>query len=209
MAYKPAASSSKYYDFRDRTRSMLKQLNDWWRDWSKTYPQACKTFVPDLKTTITKDSEGLIFPSLLQYDSIWTAHTVCLYDTARILLLYIWSKFAPHLDHDEQALILDEPNNTPLLGITSDMTGLAHEIIRTSEYCHEPSHRFVGTFCVVLPQDTAYACLCPESREARFLARQGARFFGGVLNGRVQAMETENSCGLPGLLTEASSACRN
>jgi len=189
---------------------MLKQLNNWWLDWRKSHPHACKTFFPDPKLTITKDSEGLIFPTLLQYDSIWTAHTVCLYDTARILLLHIWNKLARYLKTgEEEEFMLSKPNDTPLLGITSDITGLAHEIIRTSEYCHEPSHRFVGTFCVVLPQDVAYACLCPQSREARFLARQGARFFGGVLNGGVQGMETENSCGLPEALTEASSACRN
>lgn len=203
------ASSSEGFDLRQETKGLLDLLNDWWREWSNSHSQSCQTVSPDPSTTMTKDSAGLIFPTLLRYDSIWTAHTVVLYDTARITLLTMWNILSRDSHQPLEVPRLTEPNNTPLLGISSDITGLAHEIIRSLEYCHETSWRFVGTFCVILSQDVAYSCLRPESRESKFLTRQGGQFFDGNIGGLIGGTKgvSPSDRGLPTAWTEAASAC--
>lgn len=151
-----------------RTQLLIEALNAWWRYWVDKHPAACQEHFPSLESTSTRDSEGLLFPSLLRFSDVWDAHAVCLYNIARILLLHIWINL-PQQSVPDATFLLDEANDTPLLGISSDIKGLAHEIVRAYEYCHDDSRRFVGTFCIILPQDIAYECLDPNSREARFL----------------------------------------
>jgi len=203
------AGSSECSGHRREIEGLLDHLNDWWREWSSTHSQSCQAVSPDPSITITKDSAGLIFPTLLWYDSIWTAQTVCLYDTARIILLTMWEILLRGLNVPLEVPMPTEPNDTPLLGISSDITGLAHEIIRSLEYCHEESWRFIGTFCVILPQDVAYSCLRPESREKKFLARQGSQFFDVIISGLIGGMEGKppSDCGLPMPWKGVASAC--
>lgn len=77
-----------------------------------------------------------LFPNLtiLEYDMLWTAFTVCIYDAIRILLLQLWDtvQLLPILRQTiDHSVLLDVPNRTALLGITSDIKGLACEILRS------------------------------------------------------------------------------
>ena len=58
------------------------------------------------------------FPTLLEYDTLWTAFTVCTYDTMRIWLLQLWYMLRLFPNSNEttnQGVILDVLNRTALL----------------------------------------------------------------------------------------------
>lgn len=57
-----------------------------------------------------------------------------------------------------------------MLGISSDKTALAHELLRVFDFCYEKSGGFMGTFCVVTVLDEAYGALKKGSREANWVA---------------------------------------
>ncbi|RDW62344.1 hypothetical protein BP6252_11777 [Coleophoma cylindrospora] len=168
----------------------FRDINKWWQQWEAHIADSCEEVTTDPKSTIMVDEDGILFPTLFEYKNFFTAYTTCIYNAVRIQLLLLWeilTRAAPHTA--EPQLGLDEPNNTPLLGITSDARGLAREIFQSLEYCHLQSKHHFGTFCLLFPVDFAYGSLGLNSRESRWLlgnnATEFARFGGyepGTMN---------------------------
>lgn len=201
-------------ELRSTLEHAFEYLNAWWREWISNHPHACEEYPANPTCTTTHDSRGLMFPTLLRYSTIWHAHAISLHATARLLLLHIWTRALPQATRDLSDVVLDEPNSSPLLGISSKVTGLAHEVIRSIDYCQEQSRRFVGTFCVILPQDIAYGSLDPASREARALTGGGpCAFFESKERACLEVGELQHTSRVPkpawapGLLARDPSAC--
>ena len=136
-------------------------------------PRACKQVYPSLASTMMIDVNGFLFETLLHYDSFWTAYTVCIHNSIRILLLELHqalSQIHPQPPDHELAIPSVEPNpTTPLLGIINDSEGLAKEIMRSMEFCYLQSNHYLGTFCLLFPLDFVYRSLDKASQEARWL----------------------------------------
>lgn len=81
--------------------------------------------------------------------------------------------FPNSMQAEEQDVVLDLPNRTALLGITSDIKGLASEILRSLEYSYGKSRRFVSTFSFFFIQDVAYGCFDKGSKEAMWVIEHG------------------------------------
>jgi hypothetical protein len=167
-------------DLKRRVNASLEELNCWWQYWMPTDPAYCQEVFIDTETTLyTKDASGVIFPSILVYDELRTGYIVCTYNAARILLLEALknaSQPPPTLKSDEYISMLDNNNNNnnnntqgPLLGISSDILGLAGEIFRSAEYLHTRSDDFMVSFKSMFIFDIAYSALDPESRKAKWL----------------------------------------
>jgi hypothetical protein len=159
-----------FTQLRAQVAASLEELNTWWYQWEANHPQAA-TEVPSYQST----SEPL-FPTLLEYDILRSAYTVCTHNTMRILLLQIWQMLQPFHDSLASAnpeVILDVPNRTALLGITSDIQGLACEILRSLKFCYGKSRRFTITFAFLFIQEVTYGCFDKESEEAKWVAAQG------------------------------------
>ena len=144
----------------------LEELNAWWRQREEEHAQIV-TVVASPRAT----GEPL-FPTLLEYDMLWTAFAICTYDAIRILLLQLWNTlqlFPNSIQTTDQPVVLDMPNRTALLGITSDTKGLACEILRSLTYCYGKSGRFISTFSFLFIQDVAYGCFDRDSKEAKWV----------------------------------------
>ena len=160
----------EYSQIRAQVATSLEELNIWWRQWEAEHPQPATEVISHRST-----SEPL-FPTLLEYDSLWTAFTLSIYDAMRILLLQLWHKlqlFPNPIQTTDQGVVLDIPNKSALLGITSDIKSLACEILRSLKYCYGKSRRFVSTFTFLFIQDVAYGCFEPGSKEAIWVAEHG------------------------------------
>ena len=140
------------------------ELNTWWHHWEAEQTQ------PASEVTSHHDTSESVFHTLLEYDTVWTAFTVCYYDAMRILLLQL--RHILRLFPGPK-IILDMPNPTPLLGITSDTKGLAREILRSLKYCYGKSQRFIYTSSFLFIQDVAYGSFDEYSKEAVWAARHG------------------------------------
>jgi hypothetical protein len=120
----------------------LEELNTWWLEWGTEH---------GLHATEVPAPQAISQPPFhtsLEYDTLWTAFIVCIYDSMRILLLQLWHMLQsfPSLEQTvDRGIVLDMPNGTTLLGITSDIQGLACEIIRSLKYCYDKSRRFIST----------------------------------------------------------------
>jgi hypothetical protein len=117
-----------------------------------------------------------LFPTLLEYDTVWAAFTICTYNAIRILLLQLWQMlqlYPSSVQKINPTVVLDIPNRTALLGITSDSRGLACEILRSLTFCYRKSRRFVSTFTFLFIQEVAYGCFDQDSREARWVTQHG------------------------------------
>lgn len=166
----------------------MNDLDAWWRDWARYISGFCWEITPNLSTTIVRDIDGLIFPTLLEYSGLQEAYTVCAYDAARILSLQnleIIQRAVPennsNISIPHSPLIVARPESQsnelyhnegssyPLLGLSSDTRSLAHEILRTVEFCSVTSHQFLGSFACPFILDVAYSCLEEDSRAARWL----------------------------------------
>lgn len=141
----------------------IEELNGWWREWEVEHRNAAAEI-------ITRGGSPL-FPSILEYKTPWEAFTICIYDVMRILLLELWE--ALRLSSNFHLLVLDETNGTAFLGITSDIKGLACEILRSLGYSYRLSRRFVYTVSFLVISDVVYGCFDPDSREARWLVEHG------------------------------------
>jgi hypothetical protein len=147
----------------------FKGLNTWWRRWEVERLQAAIE-VPSRHLT-----SNPIFRTLLEYDTLETAYEVCLYNTMRILLLHLWNTLqlfpnsTPSMGTD---IVLDMPNQMVLLGISSNATGLACEILRSLRYCYGKSRRFLFTFSFLFIQEVAYGCFDEGSKEAKWMTTQ-------------------------------------
>ena len=144
----------------------LAELNTWWRNWVAVPSRQA------LEVPLHHVTGCYPFPSLLNYDSPWTAFGTCLYDAMRILLLQLCNslQLVPRLG---EAIILDEQSSTVFLGITSDARVLACEILRSLTYSYRMSRRFIFTCSFIIIQDTAYGCLDGDSDEALWAAQHG------------------------------------
>jgi hypothetical protein len=166
-------------DLKRRVTASLEELNCWWQYWMASKlgnPEFCQEILLDTETTLyTKDANGVIFPSILVYDGLRTGYTVCTYNAARILLLeaiVMLSQTPSPLNSNDYLSMLNTNNNNnqgPLLGISSDVSGLAREIFRSAEYLHIKSDEFMVSFTSMFIFDIAYSALDPESREAKWL----------------------------------------
>jgi hypothetical protein len=101
----------------------------------------------------------------------------------RIFLLQLWHILQPppnSIQTTDQGVILDMPNGTALLGITSNTKSLAREILRSLTYCYGKTRRFVNTASFLFIQDIAYGCFEEGSKEAMWAAGHGWAKFGKV-----------------------------
>jgi hypothetical protein len=162
---------SGYSDIRIQVATSLNELNFWWSHWEEENAHTA-TEIPLYPTTMPA-----IFTTLLRYDRIDTAFTVCIYDAMRILLLQLWQMLERHRNPLEatynQGIILDQPNKTALLGITSSIKGLASEILRSLEFCYGEFPRFIYSVSFLFIQDVAYGCFDKGSEEAIWIADHG------------------------------------
>jgi hypothetical protein len=160
----------EYSQLRTQVATSLEELNAWWCQWEAEHTR------PATEVTSHQATSEPLFPTLLEYDMSWTAFTVCTYDAIRILLLQLWHmlQLSPNsIQTTDQGVVLDMPNGTVLLGITSDTKGLACEILRSLKYCYGKSRRFISTFSFLFIQDVAYGCFDQGSKEARWVAAHG------------------------------------
>jgi hypothetical protein len=151
-------------------------LNSWWSGWISQNSNSATVVMSDEKLLIirTRDAEGVLFPTILQFDNLSNAYTVILYDALRILLLQASEKLLTLTPFDTQELIICHeqiPPNGPLLGLSSDVKALAREILRSMDYCYVQSGKFIGTYCILLSLDIANGCFDEDSREARWLSK--------------------------------------
>jgi hypothetical protein len=179
-ALSKAPNTSKIERLHDDIYSSICDLDSWWRDWIKTNPRSCKEVVTDPGNNVISDANGPLFATHLVYDKLWTAYITTTYNAARILLLQATKSVTRLLPvsarHPTQSNSLkDDPNTTPLLGISSDSRGLALEILRSMQYCSDQSGRFLGTFAAVFILDVAYSALERDSREAIWLWGKGVK----------------------------------
>jgi len=160
----------EYSNLRTQVAASIEELNSWWHKWEAEHAQGVIE-VPSSQTT----SEPL-FSTFLEYDTMWTAFAACNYDVMRILLLQLWNmlqRLPSSIPTIDQHVVLDMPNITALLGITSDIKSLACEILRSLKYCYGQSHRFVYTFSFFFIQDVAYGCFDRSSKEAIWISEHG------------------------------------
>jgi hypothetical protein len=168
-------------DLANRVMKSVLELNSWWRQWIIDNPKLCREVKPNPKTTVTVDAEGPLFATILQYNKLWDAYTLFSYICARLFLLHILRTLTPVYEDFSAILgypddfVLDEPNNTPLLGITSDMIALGHELLHSFDYCYAYSGGFMGSFCVVTVLDAGFGALMPGSREANWVLEMSER----------------------------------
>ena len=162
-------------NLRTRILASVITLNKWWREWLEERSYNCVEIPVDMTTPNTADMDGPLFSHILMFSDFWTAFEVCGHNTARILLLQMLRSIPDSSSHWRTlGALLDETNISPLLGISSDITGLAHEILRCMDFCQAEQHKATGTFCVLLPTRVAYQSLNKDSREARWLWRRSA-----------------------------------
>jgi hypothetical protein len=160
----------EYSQLRTQVAISLEELNAWWRQWEVDHAQ------PAIEVTSHQVTGEPLFPTLLEYDMPWTAFTVCNYNAMRILLLQLWHMLQPIsglTQTADQDVVLDMPNSTALLGITSNIKGLACEILRSLKYSYGKCRRFIFTSSFLFLQDTAYGCFDQDSQEAVWVARHG------------------------------------
>ncbi|EPE32962.1 hypothetical protein GLAREA_05974 [Glarea lozoyensis ATCC 20868] len=149
----------------------LQQLDTWWKYWIRLNPYPCREFAIDSDSTLyTKDAEGVIFPTILVYNGLNTAYTLCTYNATRMLLLKLQETFPRSHAHPTGFESPNDPHSqVPLLGLSSDYQGLAYEIFRSAEYLHVESDQFMVSFTSMFIFDIAYSALDPKSREAKWL----------------------------------------
>lgn len=168
---KSLSQELEYSQLRAQISMSLEELNTWWHQREAEHSLTA-TEMPS-HMVICKP----LFPTLLEYDMVSTAFMVCTYDAIRILLLQLWHMVQPFPNSVQSignnGVVLDMPNTTPLLGITSDTKGLACEILRSLTYCYRMSRRFISTFTFLFIQDVAYGCFDRDSKEALWVARHG------------------------------------
>jgi hypothetical protein len=164
-------------------QATIRTLDSWWKDWSRMYPQVCQEIPVTPEDAFMIDSTGIVFATKLIYNNLWIAYTVCNYDVARILLLQILQRIAEakrsvfptpvHGNNDstqrEHLGEAVENSQSPLLGITSDIKGLAHEVFRSIDYINSQSRHFMVSFTSLFIFDVAYYALDARSREAQWL----------------------------------------
>lgn len=151
----------------------LHDMDHWWIGWMKYNPEACYKVNTDLKATLTADATGPLYPTVLRYSSLWAGYMVCTYDCMRILLLFILQQIPlppQELCVYSQGLLADPFNESPLLGISSDIQGLAREVLQSFDYCYEQSGGFMGTFCIVCIFDQVAQSLNWSQREIEWLS---------------------------------------
>ncbi|KFY20334.1 hypothetical protein V491_03798 [Pseudogymnoascus sp. VKM F-3775] len=166
-------SNLKYTPLKYQVAASLNELNTWWHHWEAEQTHHISEVTPHLDTSET------IFHTLLEYDTLWTAFTVCYYNAMRVLLLQLWHMLEPYHGPD---VILDVSNGTVLLGITSDIKGLGCEILRSLKYCYGKFQRFIYTSSFLFIQDVAYGCFNKGSKEALWAARHGWAELGSLGN---------------------------
>ena len=147
----------------------VKELNTWWCQWEANHSQAVR------KAPSHPATNDQFLPTLLEYDTLRTAYEICFYNTVRILLLQLCKTFQLFPNQNpgtDSAIILDIPNPTILLGISSDSPGLAREILWSLKYCYGKSRRFVFMFSFLFIQEVAYGCFAKDSEEAEWFISQ-------------------------------------
>ena len=154
------SNEAEYHNLATQVSTSFGELNTWWRKWEINHANAA--------TETTAPSKSSAFSTILEYKTLWDAFTICIYDVVRILLLQLWEALRPSTN--VTLFTLDEPNDTVLLGISSNFKGLACEILRSLGYSYRRSRRFVYTSSFLVISDVAYGCLDRDSREARWLA---------------------------------------
>jgi hypothetical protein len=148
----------------------LQELNSWWQQWEAHHTR------PASEVALHQGTGEPVFPTLLDYDMPWTAFTTCTYNAMRILLLQLSNTLQLTVYPDpgiRQDFVLDIPNSTALLGITSDIRGLAYEILRSLTYSYRMSRRIIFSCSFFFIRDVAYACLPRGSKEAKWVVRHG------------------------------------
>jgi hypothetical protein len=172
-------TGTRILDIKGRVFASLRDLNFWWKDWLQNNPEPCQEYPTKPENIFTKDASGIVFSTLLQYSGLGTAYTVCTYNATRILLLKILQRiseaekqtFCPtSYNSVAESNLQEEPSNkqTPLLGISSDIEGLAHEIFRSIEYVNIQTQHFMTSFANFYLLDIAYSALDTRSREAEW-----------------------------------------
>jgi hypothetical protein len=112
----------RYSQIRSQVTTSLEELNTWWQKWESKHAQSA------WEVTSNRESNQLLFPTLLEFDRLWSAFEVSTYNAIRILLLQLWNRLqlvASPIEETTQKIVLDIPNGTVLLGISSDIKGLA------------------------------------------------------------------------------------
>jgi hypothetical protein len=167
------------FELKRRVVASLEELNCWWKAWLQSNPTPCREVSPDPKDTTTKDASGFVFSTVLQYNDLWTPYSVCTYDATRILLLQILQRisqvedqasYPPNWNTSHEPSPQEEVNGkTPLLGLSSDIVGLSHEIFRSIEYLNRQAQQYMINMSGLFIFDVAYSALATDSREARWL----------------------------------------
>ncbi|PQE10552.1 Fungal transcriptional regulatory N-terminal protein [Rutstroemia sp. NJR-2017a BVV2] len=167
----------------EEVQASIRTLDSWWKTWSRMYPHICREIPVTPEDAFMTDSTGIVFATKMTYDNLWIAYTVCNYDVARILLLQILQRiteakesvfpppFYGSIDSTQHEHLCEAVENkpSPLLGITSDIKGLAHEVFRSIDYINSQSRQFMVSFTSLFIFDVAYYALDARSREAQWL----------------------------------------
>ncbi len=161
---------------RSKVFQLFTDLNSWWSGWISQNSNSATVIALDAKeiNIRPRDSEGVLFPSILHFDNLWNAYTLILYDAVRILLLQASQKLLALTPLNAEELIVFHDQiqpNGPLLGLSSDVEALAREILRSMDYCYVQSGKFIGTYCILLSLEIAYSCFEDDSRAARWLSK--------------------------------------
>jgi len=160
----------------ERVALSLNELDNWWSGWIAANPQACDEIQSTSDSTVMVDDDGPLFPTILRYSSLSVAYLVCTHNCGRILLLYVQRCLGilavDRPSANNESGISDNTTTQPLLGICSNSISLAHEVLRSLDYCFEQAGGFMGSLCVMVLQNEKYGALDPVSREAAWLRRK-------------------------------------
>ena len=182
-----------------RTACAMNELDNWWRGWAATHLGRCWERPPDATTRISYDQEGPVFDTVLFFETYWTCYVTIFHNALRIVLLGIWHELSnlPYASKHPIGTPNNEINPLPLLGISTDIRGLALEIFRSIEFSEYQARKFLGTYCILFPILYAQQCLSPQSREGRWLLSLTDRNFKSLKTFKADARLAEGlpSCG--------------
>ncbi len=170
-AVRQTHEDTKRVKLKERALTSLDSLDNWWLMWARENQGAWWEVKTNPDATLLDDSSGPLYPTILEYSCVWVAYTVCTYDAARIMLLDTLTSLGNANEFVLPGLV--ENDSGCLAGISSESTSLAHEILRSIEFCSRQSSYFMGSFSVILILDIAYGALKKGSRESRWLLGNG------------------------------------
>ncbi|KAI4150716.1 MAG: hypothetical protein LQ340_003941 [Diploschistes diacapsis] len=80
-------------NLKDRVTRAFDELDAWWRGWASSNLDSCLEKFPDVSSRISFDEHGLLFDSVLWFESYWACYVTIFHNALRIILLGLGTIF--------------------------------------------------------------------------------------------------------------------